>query len=250
MLFVGTKLCHQQMVTIMRKGMKILYVLWLCMIISNAQAASYQSHDSIHAAVQQFMTEHTEAVYEQPAEIKNGQLDSRLRLNQCSLPLEVYLPVGSRDIGRLTVGVKCTGANPWSLHVPVTVTVYKNVIVAAKSLSRGEVLTESDFKPIKYDISQLPAGYIEDSAYGIGMELKRRLATGVPLTKSMMIKPKIIKRGQHVSIVARAGGMEVRMSGKALAHGAVGDRIRVLNVKSKKKLEGTVTPSGDIKVDI
>jgi len=220
------------------------------MFNSNAHATGYQSHDSIHAAVQQFMTEHTEAVYEQRAEIDNGQLDSRLNLSQCSSPLEVYLPVGSRDIGRLTVGVKCTDANPWSLHVPVTVTVYKNVVVAARSLSRGEVLTENDFKRVKYDMSQLPAGYIEDPVYGIGMELKRRLTTGAPLTTSMMKKPNIVKRGQHVSIVARTGGMEVRMSGKALAHGAVGDRIRVLNVRSKKKLEGTVTPSGDIKVDI
>ena len=234
----------------MHKQIKILYALLLCIFISNAHATGYQSHDSIHAAVQQFMTEHTEAVYEQRAEIGNGQLDSRLNLSQCSSPLEVYLPVGSRDIGRLTVGVKCTDANPWSLHVPVTVTVYKNVVVASRSLSRGEVLTENDFKRVKYDMSQLPVGYIEDPVYGIGMELKRRLATGVPLTASMMKKPHIIKRGQQVSIVARAGGMEVRMSGKALAHGAVGERIRVLNVRSKKKLEGTVTPSGDIKVDI
>lgn len=234
----------------MRKRIKILFVLFLFVCISNAHTAGYQSHDSIHAAVQQFMTAHTVAVYEQRGEIKNGQLDSRLRLKQCSLPLEVYLPVGSRDIGRLTVGVKCTDSNPWSLHVPVTVTVYKNVIVAAKSLSRGEVLTEKDFKRVKYDMSKLPAGYIEDPRYGIGMELKRRLASGAPLTTSMMKKPHIIKRGQQVSIVARAGGMEVRMSGKALAHGAVGDRIRVLNVKSKRKLEGTVTPSGDINVDI
>ena len=238
------------MVTIMRKRIKILYVLLLCMFFSNTQAAGYQSHDSIHAAVQQFMTEHTEAVYEQRAEIDNGQLDSRLNLSQCSSPLEVYLPAGSRDIGRITVGVKCTDANPWSLHVPVTVTVYKNVITAARSLSRGELLTEGDFKRVKYDMSQLPAGYIEDLSYGVGMELKRRLSIGVPLTASMMKKPNIIKRGQQVSIVARAGGMEVRMSGKALANGAVGERIRVLNVKSKKKLEGTVTPSGDIKVDI
>ena len=136
----------------MHKQIKILYVLLLCMFISNAHATGYQSHDSIHAAVQQFMTEHTEAVYEQRAEIGNGQLDSRLNLSQCSSPLEVYLPVGSRDIGRLTVGVKCTDANPWSLHVPVTVTVYKNVVVAARSLSRGEVLTENDFKRVKYDM--------------------------------------------------------------------------------------------------
>jgi len=234
----------------MHKQIKIHYVLLLCMYITNTQAAGYQSHDSILSAARQFMMEQTEAVYNQHADIKNGQLDSRLKLNQCSSPLEVYLPEGSRDLGRLTVGVKCTDSKPWSLHVPVTVTVYKDVIVTAKSLSRGELLMESDFKRVKYDMSKLPTGYIEDPANGVGMELKRRLSTGVPLTTTMLRKPIIIKRGQQVSILASAGGLEVRMSGKALAHGAVGDRIRVLNVKSKKKLEGIVTPSGDIKVDI
>jgi len=234
----------------MRQLVKTLCVLLLCMFIANVHATAYQSHDSIHHVVQQFMTQHIEAVYNQPAEIKNGKLDSRLNLNQCSSPLEVYLPVGSRDLGRLTVGVKCTDSRPWSLHVPVTITIFKNIIVTARSLSRGELLAESDFKRVKYDMSQLPAGYIEDPTHAVGMELKRRLSTGVPLTTTMIRKPKIIKRGQQVSIVASAGGLEVRMSGKALANGAVGERIRVLNVKSKKKLEGTVTPSGDIKVDI
>jgi len=238
------------MVYIMRKQIKILYVLLLSMFVTHAHAAGYHSHDSIHAAVRQFMTQHTEAVFNQRAEIKNGRLDSRLKLNQCSSPLEVYLPVGSRDLGRLTVGVKCTDSRPWSLHVPVTVTIYKNVIVTARSLSRGELLAERDFKRVKYDVSQLHTGYIEDPANGVGMELKRRLSAGVPLTATMMRKPKIIKRGQQVSIIAHAGGLEVRMSGKALAHGAVGERIRVLNLKSKKKLEGTVTLSGDIQVDI
>ena len=108
----------------------------------------------------------------------------------------------------------------------------------------------NDLRMAKYDKSKLPAGYIDELTDGVGFELKRQLSSGVPLTTTMIRKPRIIKRGQHVSIIAKAGGMEVRMAGKALAHGAVGDRIRVLNLKSKKKIEGTVTPLGDIRVDI
>jgi len=228
----------------------IIYLICLGLLFTNVNAAEYQSIESIQNAAREFMVEHTEAVYDQSAEIKGGRLDSRLRLSQCSLPLEVYLPEGSRDLGRFTVGVKCTDARPWSLHVPITVTIYKDIMVTAKSLPRGRILAQSDLKTAKYDWSKLPAGYIEDLTYGVGMELKRRLSSGVPLTTTMMRMPHIIKRGQQVSIIARAGGMEVRMSGKALAHGAVGERIRVLNLKSKKKIEGTVTPFGDIKVDI
>lgn len=177
-------------------------------------------------------------------------MDPRLRLAQCSLPLDVFLPDGSRDLGRFTVGVRCTDSKPWSLHVPVTVTIYKEVMVTSQPLQRGKILTDSDFRQVKYDVSKLPAGYIEDKAYGIGMELRRRLSGGEPITVNMMRKPKIVKRGQQVSIIAVAGNMEVRMTGKALAHGAVGERIRVLNLKSKKKIEGTVTPSGDIRIDM
>jgi flagella basal body P-ring formation protein FlgA len=223
---------------------------WLVCYISGAHAGGVQSIDSIRKAARQFIAEHTKTVYQQPAEVNIGKLDSRLRLRQCNLPLDVYLPTGSRDLGRFTLGVRCSGQKPWSLHVPVTVTIYQKVIVTARSLPRGKILTGNDLKFAKHDKSKLPAGYMDELTEGVGMELKRQLSNGAPLTTSMIRKPKIIKRGQRVSIIARAGGMEVRMAGKALAHGAVGDRIRVLNMKSKKKIEGTVTPSGDIRVDI
>jgi len=50
--------------------------------------------------------------------------------------------------------------------------------------------------------------------------------------------------------MAQSGSMLVRMRGKALDHGAVGDRIKVLNIKSRKKLEGIITVTGEVKVDI
>ncbi|NNE63328.1 MAG: flagellar basal body P-ring formation protein FlgA, partial [Gammaproteobacteria bacterium] len=66
----------------------------------------------------------------------------------------------------------------------------------------------------------------------------------------MVEKPRIISRGQRVTILARVGGMEVRTSGKALAHGAAGERIAVQNIKSRQKLEGTVLASGEVKIDL
>ncbi len=234
----------------MRTHVILLYLIFVAVFSGSARADGIQSIDSIHEAARRFITEHTQSVYQQPADISIGRLDRRLRLSQCGLPLDVYLPTGSRDLGRFMVGVRCADQKPWSLHVPVTVTIYENVIVTAEALPRGKLLTTNDLMIAKYDKSKLPAGHIDDVTDGVGMELKRRLSSGVPLTTSMLRKPRIIKRGQQVAIIAGAGGMEVRMTGKALAHGAVGDRIRVLNLKSKRKIEGTVTPSGNIRVDI
>ncbi len=238
------------MVNAMHIQIRVFFLLCLGLVMTNSSAAEYQDHDSIFNAAQQFMQQHVKSVHKQTAQIETGKLDSRLKLNRCSLPLEVKLPQGGRDLGRITVAVRCTDAKPWSLHVPVTVTIYKNVIVTAKSLPRGQILTQQDLKQTRYDMSKLPAGYIEEISMGIGKELKRRVSVGDPLTTTLIKKPVIIERGQRVSIVATSGTIEVRMSGKALAHGAAGERIRVLNLKSKKKIEATVMPSGEVRVDI
>lgn len=53
-----------------------------------------------------------------------------------------------------------------------------------------------------------------------------------------------------VTIVANVGGIEVRMKGKALKSGALGDWVSVKNVSSKRQIEGRVTDAGVIQVTL
>ena len=215
-----------------------------------AAASDYQAHASILDTAREFVTARIDAIDVAQAEVDVGQLDSRLHLRQCSKPLEAFLPTGSRELGRFTVGVKCTDANPWSLYVPVTVSVYKPIVVAADTLARGTVLGAADLRLERTDVAALQRDYFEDISTTSGMKLKRRIAAGEPLTASMVEHPRLIERGQQVTILATSAGMVVRTAGKALDHGAVGDRIGVINLSSEKKLEGVVTPDGEIRVDI
>jgi len=217
---------------------------------STSDAPLYQTHTSIHKAAIDYMQTHIQQRYALPATITSGKLDSRLRLKQCDEPLHAFLPKGSRDIGKTTIGVRCQGTKAWSLHVPVRVSMYKNIAVSAKLLNRGQLLQKSDIKLKNIDLSTLPHGYIDDLNQLVGQKLKRRLSPGTAFTPSVVEKPERIKRGQRVTILARSGSMEVRMTGKALAGGAIGDRIRVMNIKSKKKREGIITKNGEIKVDL
>ena len=153
-------------------------------------------------------------------------------------------------MGKTTVGVKCSGKKPWSLHVPATISIYKNILVAARQLQKGSELTAADVKLKKHDLADVPYGYFEDLKDGIGMKLKRRVLADSVLTPAMLKKQQVISRGQSVTIIAQSGSMVVRMAGKALGNGAVGERIKVMNIKSRKKLEGTVTSSGEVEVEI
>ena len=56
-----------------------------------------------------------------------------------------------------------------------------------------------------------------------------------------MFKPDlVIKHGQEVTLVAAAGGIEVRAAGRALADAASGTRLKVQNLSSLKVVEGVV----------
>lgn len=213
-------------------------------------AETWQTHGSILWAVKNFARKNLVTQQNQDAEITTGKLDSRLKLRKCDKYLQAYLPKGSRETGKTTIGVKCAGSTPWSLHVPVTISVYRNILVANRQLQKDAILAVSDLKLEKHDLADMPYGYLEDKDSVTGMKLKRRVMAGAVLTPAMLKKPRIVSRGQNITILAQSGRMAVRMAGKALENGAAGDRIKVKNIKSGKKLEGVISDAGEVEVDI
>lgn len=228
----------------------IAICLSLCLLTSTSVEAAIQSHASIHKAARQFIIEHVSTIYNKKPEIKTGKLDKRLKLKRCNIPLEAYLPKGSRTLGNITIGIKCTGNKPWSLHVPASVSLYIDVLVTSQPLTRGTILNAGNLKRAKHDLAKLPNGYFKQLSQSIGMRLKRNLSAGTALTPAMLKKPQIIRRGQQVTMLAKTGRMEVRMTGKALANGAVGEIIQVMNLSSKQKLEGIITSTGEVQINL
>lgn len=213
-------------------------------------AAGYQSHQSIYAKVKEYVSKQIDQNPGNEVSVDIGQLDKRLKMKRCSRELQAFMPKGSRQLGNTTVGVKCTGKTPWSMHVPVTINRFKAVLVANHQLQKGHMLEAGDAGLKRKNIALLPYGYLDSHDKLKGLKLKRRVRAGTVLTPSMLKKPQIVSRGQQLSIIAHSGRMMVRVDGKALANGAIGDRIKVMNLKSKQKLEGIVTASGDVRVDI
>ncbi|MCG6939200.1 MAG: flagellar basal body P-ring formation protein FlgA [Gammaproteobacteria bacterium] len=224
--------------------------LYIFTSISVATAETYQSHNSIYWVVKKYIRDNVTSQHNQKIEVKTGKLDSRLKLNKCNKYLQAFSPKGSSMMGKTTVGVKCPGTKPWSLHVPVTISIYKSIIVSAQQLQKDTILTAADIKQEKHDLADLSYGYFENSKDVIGMKLKRHVLAGTALTPAMLSKRQIVSRGQNVTIYAQSGSMVVRMTGKALDNGAVGERIKVMNIKSRKKLEGIITSTGEIEVQI
>ncbi|MEO6369387.1 MAG: flagellar basal body P-ring formation chaperone FlgA, partial [Steroidobacteraceae bacterium] len=59
-----------------------------------------------------------------------------------------------------------------------------------------------------------------------------------------------VKRGQRVTLVASVGGLEVRAQGEAMADASATGRVRVLNLSSRKVVEGQVESGDRVRVSL
>ncbi len=213
-----------------------------------APGAELESRAEIARAAERHLAERLAGRFEEAPRIEAGRLDPRLRLARCTVPLEAFLPPGGREIGSTTVGVRCNGDKRWTLYVPVKVTVFTQVVVAARSLPRGQLLSASDLSLARRDLARLPQGYFRDPAEVAGQQLKRNVTAGQALTPALLKAPRTIRRGERVTLVAGGNGVEVRMPGIALNNAARGETVRVRNVSSKRIVLGVVAGPGLVQV--
>lgn len=175
-------------------------------------------------------------------------LDRRLQLRRCDQPLEAFMRPGARVRQRTIVGVRCNGSRPWKVYVPVNLVVTEPVLVLAKSLPRGHLLTDADLVVSKQDVSRLAGGYLQDPALAIGQRLKQSLRAGSILGPAVLNARTLVKRGQTVILSASSSAISIRMSGKALMDGALNQRIRVENLASGRIVEGLVRSAERVEV--
>jgi len=210
-------------------------------------ADAIQPHESIHNAAHDHAKNGLTS-YAIPPTITVNRIDSRLRLPKCNQPLDTFSPPAGRKLGRTTVGVRCSGNKPWSLYVPVMISLNTDVVVAASNLARGTILSATDLMLDTKDVARLRGNYFSNPSQAIGKTLKRNLQRGRVLDSKYIATPDAIKKGSKVIILAHSSNIQVRMPGKALSNGSIGTLIKVRNSHSKKTLEAIVVSPGVVKV--
>jgi flagella basal body P-ring formation protein FlgA len=226
---------------------KTVSALWPALLACAAVQAETTTHEAIRDTVRQYAeTHHVDPGIE--TEVEVGRLDSRLKLAACDQPIEGFdSPNGLRN-GRGVIGVRCTGSTPWKLYVPVSIATLEAVVVARRPLVRGQTLTAGDLSLEQMDTNRLHKAYYTRVEDVVGLRSKRAVAAGKPIYANQLKREQLVRRGSRVAIVANTGGLLVTMSGKALADGGRGDRIRVENLDSGRVITGTVSGRGVIQV--
>ena len=171
-------------------------------------------------------------------------LNARLTLDDCSLPLRATVPSLAHATPRVLVQVQCPQADGWDTRVTVKLQLWRSVLVAARPLQRGDGVRAEDVRSEERDVTALGYGYLENLEQTQGRSLGRALATGSVLTPAALGGRRMVRAGDHVQMIARVDGIEVRAEGVALGSGDNGARLRVRNGSSGRVIDAMVSAPG------
>jgi flagella basal body P-ring formation protein FlgA len=134
------------------------------------------------------------------------------------------------------------------LHLSGTVVETAEALVLARSLKRGELIRKSDLISERRPRAELGDDRIGRLDLAVGLAAQRALRAGQALKQSDLMKPELIQRNEMVTLVYEAPGITLTMRGKAIEPGSEGDAVSVVNLESKRTVQGTVTGFGRVTV--
>ncbi|MCH2093593.1 MAG: flagellar basal body P-ring formation protein FlgA [Rhodobacteraceae bacterium] len=117
-------------------------------------------------------------------------------------------------------------------------------LYATRTMRVGEIVAPQDLVLRRPD---RPGSY-SDPAQVIGQEMRATVYAGHPMRVGDVGRPALVQRNALVLLVFEGGGLRITSEGRSLSRGAVGDRVRVMNLTSRASLFGVVHSDGTVHV--
>lgn len=219
---------------------------WLVALLAGAASSAHADGAAISRFAQQWLIQQ----YSQPGNTVKAQanpVDDSLGLADCTGAMSASLPPNMQPRPRMSVQVRCMANAGWTVRVPVSLEIFRQVLITNRPLLRGDGLQMGDVHGESRDITRLGYGYIENMQQVAGRTLARPLAAGSVLTPSALGGRDMVRAGDHVQVVAQLDGIEVRAEGVALGSGDNGARLRVRNEVSGRVVDAMVNAPGVVR---
>lgn len=123
------------------------------------------------------------------------------------------------------------------------------VPVLKDTMQSGQIINATDLSLAEVKEKDFVAGTIVDEDKLIGMTPRNKvLISGRPIRQNEIIAPKIVSRGDFVTISLQSGALNLTTEGKAMESGAKGDIIRVVNTSSNIAIQAIITGEKEVRV--
>jgi flagella basal body P-ring formation protein FlgA len=115
-----------------------------------------------------------------------------------------------------------------------------DTVVAARTIPAQSLIRAED---VAINTQTVPGG-VADPGVVIGMEARVALFAGRPIRVGDIGVPAVVDRNQIVPLLYQGNGLMISTDGRALARGAAGDLIRVMNLSSRATVTARIGSDG------
>ena len=174
-------------------------------------------------------------------DMNNRRLNIHVATNKNSMISVTGLTV-KKKTGRFIATLIVPGDSSNAQRFRLTGRVHRlvNIPTLNKNFKRNDVIKKDDIEWIKVRSHKLRNGVLQDDEEIIGMAAKRRITSNTPLISNYLQRPKLVNKGDLVTISLTSQGLQLTTRGRAQDSGSKGDIIRIKNNKSKKIIEAKV----------
>ena len=149
------------------------------------------------------------------------------------------------------IGIKTTGDNQkMPLKTQATAEgryeIHQFIPVANRNIAKGEILKLNDLTKIAYPVRKIrgnTAIYPEDIE---GMEAKRSLQMHQIISKTALIKPIVVRKGQLINTAYISQNMVINIEAEALRDGSIKEVIEFRNIETKKIFSAKIFDANNV----
>lgn len=152
-----------------------------------------------------------------------------------STPFAVQVFVGRQRVRRITV--------------PAQIEVWSDVVVSVKPLGKYQPIEKDDIRIERMNLARVPSNVVVRMDQALGRRANRNIAADCILRRDQIETPPVVRRGDIVQIVAQSPILKITVKGMAKQNGAKGQRIKVINLRSKKLVYALVVDDQTVRVD-
>lgn len=235
----------------------LLLMLWapfaVCGAVENPQTIRTETAvppAAVNAAVKAFIMRHAPW---KPDQLKITRLafDQELNVPAGKIGFRVTAPKHTDWLGPVPfrVHILVDGRDAVKVLAPATIEVWSDVVLTVKPLGKYQPIEADDIVVKKMNLARVPANVIVRPDQVLGLRARHNIAANCVLRNNQIESPPVVMRGDMVQMIAESTVLKVAAKGMARESGAVGDRIRVMNLRSRKIIYAQVLNEQTVQVE-
>jgi len=160
----------------------------------------------------------------------------------------VEVPQRERMLGRIPFQVAVAGSAGRPGWGSAKVDVMVDTVVATRHIGRHQIITPDLVTVNTVPMTRALEGGANDPMDLVGQRAVLRIPQGRVVTASMVEAQPVVHRGDHITLIVRRPGLVVTTMGEARQDGAPDHTIQVLNIKSRRTVQGRVLDANTVEV--